>query len=138
MTSSVDTAPKRHWAVIALKYALAIGWYLACMVSQTYFDKPDTSWFIRTVAILVVILPLVWGAFGMRSWMRKADEYQRLLMHRAMFQGTATAISVAIGWHCAGKIIAATTSFDMPIMCVPAWAVIQTLSLSHRLIAPTK
>ena len=137
MTARVDISPKRNWAMSLLRHFVALSWFLSCYGAEIAFDSAHSGWLIRTDALLVVILPIVWGAFRMRSWLRNADEYQRLLMFRAMFEGMATAIVAAIVSHCLGTIMGIAFNI-MPIMCVPAWAAWQALSASHRSIAPPR
>lgn len=117
---------KTGWTGFAVRFAAALAYLVTSIIAQHYFDAAGSSLVVRCIALAVWFAGLALVITWLYRWLRRADEYQRMLMYRNLAGSMLVGLMVPSGLHIV-HVFLGVTGDDWPIMAVPAFAITYTV-----------
>lgn len=114
---------KTGWTGFFVRFAASLVYLVISVVAQHYFDATESSRLVRCVALIVWIAGLALVFIWLYRWLRRADEYQRMLMYRSLAYAMLVGLMFPIVWHIVHVFLDARSD-AWPIMAVPSYAIV--------------
>ncbi len=117
-----QSPPKDSWLAFTFRCLAALVYLLISIAAGHYFDVLDSSISVRCVAVVTFVSGFVAAFMWLMLWMKRADEYQRLMNYRNLVSAMMTAmisfitIHIFYGFYRVG-------SAGWPVMAMPAFAI---------------
>lgn len=114
--------PVDSWIAFAIRCLAALAYMLISLFAGRYFDRSDSSISVRCAAVVIIVSGFTIAFIWTTMWIRRADEYQRLMNYRNLASAMAVTMLVFFLIHVAH-------AFDHPrddgwsIMMMPAYAI---------------
>jgi len=117
-----QSPPADSWLAFAFRCVAALVYLLISIAAGHYFDVPDSSISVRCVAVAAFVSGFVAAFMWLMLWMKRADEYQKLMNYRNLVSAMMTAIMSFIVIHIFYGFDR-TESVGWPVMVMPAFAI---------------